>query len=89
MTERTLSIGDHVVFVDSRGVKHNALVTHVWGQGTASQGGSQPGCNLVYVDSEESKTDPYGRQIGRSTSVVHVEAQPAKANCWAYPNEGI
>lgn len=38
-----------------------------------------PGCiNVVIVSKDEGKTDPYGRQIERHTSVMH-----------AYPKEKI
>jgi len=53
-------IGDVIVFTDEVGVRHNALVTNVW---------SETCLNLVYMDSDVDKTDSYGRQIVRKTSV--------------------
>lgn len=47
----------------------------------------EPGCNLVYVDSDKTKHDPYGRQIARETSVVHKSKQPAHGNYWCWPDE--
>jgi hypothetical protein len=36
----------------------------------------------VYVSADESKTDTYGRQVERQTSVAHISVNPAQANCW-------
>jgi hypothetical protein len=36
-----------------------------------------PSINLVYVVGEEDKTDSYGRQIDRATSVPHKSSQTA------------
>lgn len=47
----------------------------------------EPGCNLVYVDGDRTKNDPYGRQISRETSVVHKSKQPAHGNFWCWPDE--
>ncbi len=47
----------------------------------------EPGCNLVFVSSEVDKTDPYGRQIERATSVVHRSKQPAHGRFWMWPDE--
>ncbi len=64
--QRKVRVGECVVFCDPKGHDHEALVTAVW----------TPTCvNVVCVCSDESKTDPYGRQIERVTSVMHVEAQ--------------
>lgn len=52
--------GDTVIYTDEVRVDHNAIVTAVWG----------PDCiNVVFASSEEGKTDSYGRQIERQTSV--------------------
>jgi hypothetical protein len=82
--ERALKIGDSVVFIDPHRVEHAALVTHVWPQ---IAGGPLPGCNVVWVSGDEARSDGYGRQIERATSVVHLSIQPAKASCWRWPNE--
>lgn len=70
-------IGDAVVFVDPVGVKHSAVVTAVW-----PQYGNPPGLNLVYASDDEAKSDTYGRQIERSTSVVHESKQAAHGMFW-------
>lgn len=55
-----LTIDSVVTYKDEHGEDHQALVTCVHG----------PDCiNVVYVSSDPSKTDSYGRQIERATSV--------------------
>lgn len=73
--------GDHVVFVDPVGVEHDALVTANWG----AADDPTPSLNVVYVDGDETKTDSYGRQIARSTSVVHQSKQAAHGMYWREP----
>jgi hypothetical protein len=70
-----------VVFVDPHGVEHNAVVTANW----ASPDNPTPSINVVYVTKDESKTDSYGRQIERSTSVVHESNQAAHGMFWHQP----
>ena len=65
------SVGDIVVFVDSTGVPHNALVTAWWSENCV---------NVVYVASDERKKDDCGRQIERMTSVGR------KQNGWPHGN---
>jgi hypothetical protein len=89
--EREYSQDSRIVYVDPLGKPHSALVT-VWWTGTQdvptyrSESG-EPGCNLVYVSGDETKRDPYGRQLERSTSVVHKSKQPAHGNYWCWPDE--
>lgn len=75
-----------IIYVDSKGVQHQALVTRWW---DAHFGGAatERGCNLVYVTADETKTDPYGAQLERATSVVHKSAQPAAGSYWYWPEE--
>jgi hypothetical protein len=80
--ERELKVGDTCIYIDSHRETHQALVTKVW----QSMGGL-PGCNVVFVSSDEAKTDPYGQQLERNTSVVHKSVQPAGAFCWCWPDE--
>jgi len=81
--ERKVQIGDGVVFVDPRGVEHAALVTQVWGPGLYQDtDGTKPGVNLVFVASDESRGDQYGRQLQRETSVCHQSVNPAGCNAW-------
>ena len=81
---RQPEIGQAVVFTDAHGVGHPALTTAV--HGTASQG-YQPAVNLVFVTGDASKTDPYGRQIERHSSVVHRVSQGAHGMFWQFPEE--
>lgn len=69
--------GDIVIFADPLGKEHNALVTTVFGTGMEF-----PSVNLVYVSTDETKTDQYGRQIERNTSVVHESNQYAHGMKW-------
>lgn len=89
--ERNYSTGQAVIYVDAYGVKHDALITKWWnGDQTIEMYLSQygdPGCNLVYVVKDESKTDSYGRQILRETSVIHKSRQAAPGNYYCWPDE--
>ncbi len=81
MSERTVNVGDPVVYHDNRGVPHHALVTAVWSQlpiGTI---------NVVYVESDTNATDQYGRQIDRSTSLCHRDYVEAHGNYWRFADE--
>ncbi len=100
--ERTYDHNSSILYVDSKGVRHAAIVTSWWGAPGASYDGpvfgnpppdgyisstGEPGCNLVFIDGDAMKHDPYGRQIARSTSVVHKSRQPAGGNFWCWPDE--
>ena len=83
--------GEHVVFTDSRGVERSALLTIVHGESLmipARDGQEEqeyhPSVNLVFVTGDDSKTDPYGRQIERESSVVHRKEQGAHGNFWDF-----
>jgi hypothetical protein len=82
-----LNIGDSVIYVDEHGQEHCALVT-VLHEGFAQSYGGEVGCNLVYVSGDAEKSDPYGRQIDRATSVVHQSGQPAHGRFWRLPTQG-
>lgn len=82
MEDREFHVGDRVIFTDSHCEDHNALVTVVWSP--VQDNGC---CNLVYVSGDESKTDPYGRQIERVTSIVHKDHNGAPGNCWRFSDE--
>jgi len=73
----TLYLGNHVIYVDELRKEHNALVTTIHGNAD-----DKPSINLVYVSMDENKIDPYGRQLERQTSCVHIDNQSAKANCY-------
>jgi len=55
------AIGSAVLFTDSVGHDHLALVTNTFGTTI----------NLVYASEDVSRTDTYGRQLERATSVQH------------------
>lgn len=71
------SFGDVITYVDEVGVAHDALVTQYWG-------GEQPGgaLNCVYITSEDTKRDPYGRQVERASSVSRQSEQTAHGRYW-------
>jgi len=90
--ERELNIGDSVRYTDHHGVEHVALITQNWLNGQKlktyqEQYGNFPSINLVYVVKDESKSDPYGHQIERDTSVVHKSQQAAPGNFWRFLDE--
>lgn len=84
MEQQKLEVGSHVVYTDQFAQRHDAIVTAVWGS-YATATGPEPGCNLVFVSADGAKTDPYGRQIERETSVVHRSNQPAHGRFWDWP----
>jgi hypothetical protein len=70
--------GTPVDYYDEHAQRHDALVTIDWGsQETAGS------INLVFVSSDKTKEDSYGRQIERATSVVHKNQQSAPGNYWS------
>lgn len=69
-------VGQCVDFVDPHGKAHEALVTSVF------HGPSWPSVNVVLVSDDETKTDQYGRQVERFTSVVHQSNQSAHGMYW-------
>lgn len=70
-------IGDAIKVVDEVGVEHDALVTVYWG-------GEDPTgpLNAVYVSSDASKHDPYGRQLERLSSLSHKSKTSAPGRYW-------
>lgn len=58
------AVGSHVVYTDPVGKRHPALITAVWGPELGVNV-----INVVYVIDDETRNDPYGRQIERATSV--------------------
>lgn len=76
--ERTVHVGDVVVYHDPSGKSSNALVTAVWG----------PTCiNVIIVSSDETKQDNYGRQIERQTSMSHASVNMVHGFYWRFPDE--
>ena len=89
MTKQTPKIGDAVIFHDSRGRAHNALVTGVFGETRVDAFGSYEPCmNIVFVSSDTKRSDSYGRQIERGpTSIGHGSSNPGHGNYWRRPDE--
>lgn len=79
MTEQqNVAIGDAVIFTDPKGSDHHAVCTNSFG----------PICiNVAFVSGDESRTDTFGRQIERSTSVLHQNTAPAHGNFWRRADE--
>jgi hypothetical protein len=77
MADRMPELGQLVIWHDSVGKSHHALVTAVW---------SKTCINVVFVSSDESRKDGYGRQIERQTSVQHKSIQP-HGFYWRFPDE--
>ena len=71
------SVGDVIVYVDEVSVPHDALVTAYWG-------GEHPNgaLNCVYLSSDENKSDPYGRQTERASSVSRQSEHTAHGRYW-------
>ena len=68
-----VQIGDMVVYMDGNGDSHNALVTNLLEGDLVS---------LIFVSSDETATDEYGRQIERKTSVPHKSAASDGSAYW-------
>jgi len=82
---RKLAIGDHVIWHDSKGKGHNALVICGFGQdGTPPE---ESCINVVIASPDPKEDDTYGRQIRRETSQVHKSRQPAHGMYWRFPDE--
>lgn len=76
--KRVAKVGDVVIWHNSVGLPHKALVTAVW----------SPNCiNLVVVSSDEKKTDDYGRQIERNTSSSHGAEMKVHGFYWRFEDE--
>jgi hypothetical protein len=68
-------IGKVVLFNDELRQQHYALINQCW---SLSDKDNQPiYINLVYVSGDSTKTDQYGRQIERSTSVYRKDQNNA------------
>ena len=69
--------------MDELGRQRPTVVTAVWRSMTAYQPNEPiPGVNLVLVSEDQARTDSYGRQIVRETSVVHLANQLAHGLYW-------
>jgi hypothetical protein len=70
-------VGETILYADEVGRAHHALVTAYWG-------GDRPdgALNCVYVSSDSEKSDPYGRQIERASSVSRQSEHTAHGRYW-------
>lgn len=69
-----------VVYLDEYGQMRDALITNDFNK-------EHDGLvNLIFVSNDENKTDNYGRQLERRTSVAYVKDgyEDLLANCWMY-----
>lgn len=71
---KALKPGDVVILTDEQGHRHNALVTIYHDGGSETPGMA---LNCVYVSGDGSKSDPYGRQVERMSSVAMLGPQSA------------
>lgn len=104
--EKAFRTGCRIFFFDSHRRPHEALVTNWFHGGPDGQTVDDkkqealdrgvtsevwlPCCNVVYVSSDESKQDPYGRQTERASSVPygrHMGSTPFLGMCWCWPDE--
>jgi ribosomal protein L24 len=72
-TAEPIKVGDAVVVVDESYRQHVGLVTTVHGQ---FGGAYVPSINVAFVSKDAAKTDPYGAQIERLSSLAHWSAGP-------------
>lgn len=94
-----LKTGVPVIYLDSQRKAHHALVTTFHGVNNETMTEDEyeekwhtngpPCANLVWVDSDESKTDSHGRQIYRASSISHGDSQspPRLGSCYLWPDE--
>lgn len=75
---KTPEPGTPVVFFDTYGKRHHALVTRGW---------TPTGVNVVYVTDASDKQDSYGSQIERASSVTHKSISQMPGYFWQYPDE--
>jgi len=84
MATKHPQVGDVIVYHDENGGAHNAIVTAYWGD----PANDYIGClNLVLVSPDEARTDCYGRQIERKTSISHKSTMHVHGFYWRWPDE--
>lgn len=97
MDQRKIRIGDAIVYHNEVGRGFSALVTAIhcaeecgedWAMTPNPEGHSHPGVlvNVVFVSGDLSRTDSYGRQIERSSSVPHAR-EGAHGFYWRFEDE--
>ena len=72
---KDVHLHDLVIWHDSVGKPHNALVTAVW---------SQNCINVVFVSDDANKQDNYGRQIERATSCNYKTQMNVHGFYWRF-----
>lgn len=91
-----MKIGDPVIWIDSVRQEHAGIITNIFGEvRTVKEMQGEvlvevlryPVINVVFISSDESKQDSYGRQLERATSASHISTNSASAYCWKFPNE--
>lgn len=75
---KEISPGDAVRVVDEKHVEHVGLVTWVHGgfDGVPGRPDFVPCINVVYVSKDSTKSDPYGLQLERMSSLQHLSEGP-------------
>lgn len=82
------AVGNDVIFHDTLGRPHHAIVTAVHGDINGWKPEHNLPCvNLVFTSSDDSKQDQYGRQLERASSVVHKKSQGAHGYYYRYEDE--
>lgn len=84
-TYKPVHDGDVVIFRDSLGRDHNALVTCVHGGEAWRDKG--PTINIVHLDANEGASDSYGRQRVLPTSICHWSRTTANGMHWRHADE--
>ena len=74
------TIGEGVIYVDENRVEHDALLTIVHGPGYGPE--NEPTVNLLYVSKDADRSDQYGRQVIRESSVAHCSNNGVYGRCW-------
>lgn len=85
-TANKVEAGDHIKIVTEDHREVEALVTIVHGSADGSMKGEDwigPTINAVFVSPDTSKTDSYGRQVERYTSLQHQNATSANGRYWS------
>lgn len=71
-------VGEAVIYCNPVGQDHNAIITAVWGVTC---------CNVVFVSGDPTKTDTYGRQIERQTSLQRVGPNTTYGQYFRYADD--
>ena len=95
---RSVKIGSPVVFSTQHGVLVSAIVLACFPCQHGEIGEDEltewdepvgPTVNVAFADPDHTKTDSYGRQFKRETSVPHRGGSTAPGFWWALPEELI